>query len=275
MTTRQDAAGRAQGDLPWRPNISAHRGGALLWPENSPTAFRNAARLAVTSIETDIHLSRDGAPIVIHDATLERTTTGRGPARAHTLRALRRLTLRRTRHERIPTLAEVARIIRPSARGLRLEVKVDANKRRYPNIERKAARTLRAVHMLHRTTVTSFNWPTLAAFRRAARPFGLVGLMTETTYNAIGGFDAMIDRARRFGLREVSLPNALVTRDLVLGAWRAGVRLGAYRIKTATDTDRALAAGVSTFTTDRPDISIARHRAFFCDAPHVNHRTAP
>jgi glycerophosphoryl diester phosphodiesterase len=275
MTRRQSDTARAGANVPWRPAISAHRGGALLWPENSPTAFRNAARLPVTSIETDIHLSRDGAPIVIHDATLERTTTGRGPARAHTLAALRRLTLRRTRHERIPTLAEILCIIRPSARGLRLEVKVDANKRRYPGIERKAAQILRAAHMLHRTTVTSFNWPTLAAFHRVARPFGLVGLMTETTYNAIGGFDAMIERVRRFGLREVSIPNALVTRDLVLSAWRAGVRLGAYRIKTAADTDRALAAGVSTFTTDRPDISIARHRVFFRAAPRANCKTAP
>jgi glycerophosphoryl diester phosphodiesterase len=46
--------------LPWIPQISAHRGGALIWPENSPTVFRRSCGPPVASIETDVHLSRDG-----------------------------------------------------------------------------------------------------------------------------------------------------------------------------------------------------------------------
>ena len=60
--------------------LAAHRGGSLLWPENSLLAFRNAIALGADFIEFDVHLSKDGEVVVIHDPTLERTTTGAGPS---------------------------------------------------------------------------------------------------------------------------------------------------------------------------------------------------
>ena len=59
--------------------LAAHRGGSLLWPENSLLAFRNAVALGADFIEFDVHLSRDGEVVVIHDPTLDRTTSGSGP----------------------------------------------------------------------------------------------------------------------------------------------------------------------------------------------------
>ena len=66
--------------------VAAHRGGALLWPENSLLAFRNAVGLGADYLEFDVHLSKDGEVIVIHDPTLDRTTTGAGPVRERTPR---------------------------------------------------------------------------------------------------------------------------------------------------------------------------------------------
>ena len=56
----------------------AHRGGAAQWPENSLTAFRNAIAMGARVLEMDVHLTADGAVAVIHDATLDRTTSSRG-----------------------------------------------------------------------------------------------------------------------------------------------------------------------------------------------------
>ena len=58
--------------------IASHRGGALLWAENSRLAFEQTAKLPVAQVEFDVHPSRDGRLVVIHDATLERTTDGAG-----------------------------------------------------------------------------------------------------------------------------------------------------------------------------------------------------
>src|SRR5262245_4706986 len=56
----------------------AHRGGSALRPENTLVAFDHAVSLGVDGIECDVHLSRDGEAVVIHDSTLERTTNGAG-----------------------------------------------------------------------------------------------------------------------------------------------------------------------------------------------------
>src|SRR5215472_8991595 len=65
-----------------RPRIIGHRGAALSAPENTLAGFCMAAALEVTWVEFDVRLTRDGRCILLHDETLERTTTGRGPAAA-------------------------------------------------------------------------------------------------------------------------------------------------------------------------------------------------
>src|SRR6266545_5015385 len=91
--------------------LAAHRGGSLLWPENSPLAFRNALALGADFIEFDVHLARDGEVVVIHDATLDRTTTGSGPVRDRTVAELKALRLTdrsgAVTPETVPTLDEV------------------------------------------------------------------------------------------------------------------------------------------------------------------------
>ena len=72
-----------------RTHIASHRGGAFLWPENSALAFRQALALPAEQLELDVHLSADGVPMVLHDATLDRTTDATGPLRARDAAALR------------------------------------------------------------------------------------------------------------------------------------------------------------------------------------------
>jgi len=249
-------------DLPWVPEISSHRGGALIWPENSPTAFRRSARLPVASIETDVHLSRDGRIVVHHDATLQRTTTGRGPVRAHSFKALRRRTLKRTQAERIPTLREVIALIRKSHRDLRLEIKTDGQKRRYPEIERKVAAELRRARFLKRTVVTSFDWTQLRLFRRHARPKGFVALVRDTWFKDVG-LKGLVDALSHTPFAEASIPSAFVTHEMVKEAHAQGLKLGAYRVRNEADHLRVLNAQVTTFTTDRPDIAIRRRREMY------------
>lgn len=71
--------------------IWAHRGASAAAPENTLAAFRLAETVGADGIELDVHLSRDGVPVVIHDETVDRTSSGRGPVRRLTRTALRRL----------------------------------------------------------------------------------------------------------------------------------------------------------------------------------------
>ena len=73
------------------PLVFAHRGGALLAPENTMAALDNGLSLGADGLEIDVQLSRDGVPVVIHDRTLDRTTDRRGPVNALTAAELARV----------------------------------------------------------------------------------------------------------------------------------------------------------------------------------------
>lgn len=91
--------------------IGAHRGASDTHPENTLAAFREAIRLGAHQIEFDVRLTKDGHLVVMHDATVDRTTDGQGAVTDMTLAELRRLDAGRKKHatfagERVPTLEE-------------------------------------------------------------------------------------------------------------------------------------------------------------------------
>jgi glycerophosphoryl diester phosphodiesterase len=147
----------------------AHRGNRAACPENTLASFRRAVEDGADVLETDLRLSRDGAFVCIHDATLERTTDGAGPVEARTLAELKALSASGGRRgfasERIPALAEVAALLPPD-RGLALELKSD----RFldPEVGRRLAGELAALGVLERCIVLSFSRARLDATRRGA-----------------------------------------------------------------------------------------------------------
>ena len=88
-----------------RPDIVAHRGGSA-FPENSFAAFRHACTLGVEQLEFDIHLTKDGELVIIHDTDLEQTTLATGPVRALRLSELAKVRLRRV-DECVPSFDDV------------------------------------------------------------------------------------------------------------------------------------------------------------------------
>jgi glycerophosphoryl diester phosphodiesterase len=73
------------------PLTFAHRGGAACWPENTLAAFEGGIAAGCRYIETDVHMTRDGHIVCLHDHRVDRTTDGRGNVWDHTLAELRRL----------------------------------------------------------------------------------------------------------------------------------------------------------------------------------------
>src|SRR5262245_21203089 len=88
----------------------AHRGASIEQPENTLLAFARAIALGVDMIELDVNLTRDGALVVLHDTTLERTTNGAGPVRERLLADIQQLDA--GRGQRVPTLEEVFELVR-------------------------------------------------------------------------------------------------------------------------------------------------------------------
>jgi glycerophosphoryl diester phosphodiesterase len=114
------------------PLVIAHRGDSAHRPENTLASFASALEVGADLVEFDVQLTRDGAVVVIHDATLERTTSGRGSVRALELAEVRAVSAGFPSRfgaayagERVPVLAEVLGLLRDRARVM-VEIKPDS-----------------------------------------------------------------------------------------------------------------------------------------------------
>src|SRR5690606_9559351 len=142
--------------------VIAHRGFSGAAPENTLAAFRKGIEIGSDMIELDVHLSRDGELVVIHDETLERTTNGKGRVADNTLMELKDLDAGSSfapqfSGEKIPTLIEVIEL----AKGrvlVNIEIK-NPTHQRY-SITELAEKTLREVKkagMIDKFIFSSFN----------------------------------------------------------------------------------------------------------------------
>ena len=237
--------------------IAAHRGGKGLMPENSLAAFENAVRLGVDMAEFDIHLTRDREIVVIHDATLDRTTNGEGPVSDRTLSELKKLSLKDMKDAHIPALDEVIQVIAPSPLVLRVEIKVSRDNMPYPAFERRLSERLMAAGLLSRSVITSFHWDCLQAFQACATPQNMIGLMRPQRFRELGGLDGALRALAQAGLCEIAIRIECLESDFPARARAAGLRLGAYGVNSDEEIRKALDADVTALTTDFPDRALA------------------
>ena len=245
------------------PLVVAHRGGAALWAENSITAFRGAIGLGVDLIEFDVHPTRDRKIVVIHDPTLDRTTTGAGAVADHEWSELKELRLKEGGHDRIPLFDEVIDLIKPTPLGLRMEIKVGADDTPYPGLEAMLAERLEATGMMDRTVVTSFVWETLKTFGAVAKPAGFIALIRRDMFDDAGGIEGAGKMVGAEGFAEMGAPISCLGADSVARAKDIGLTLGAYGVKKPADIENALEWGVHVFTTDRPDLAMTLRRRLY------------
>jgi len=240
--------------------VAAHRGGAALWPENSLLAFRSALALGVDALELDLHLTADGEVVVLHDPTLERTSSGRGAVRDARLADLASVRLKTPEGaatvERVPTLAQVLDLVAQSSSELLPEIKLDAHRQRYDGIEEKVLALIRARGLLARTTIQAFQGDTIRRLRElepAARTMLLVG-RGDVGRDRARPAEA-VRRARELGATDLGMNHRLIDADVVAAARAAGIRLAAWTVNDENDIRRMIDLGVDLVMSDRPDLA--------------------
>jgi glycerophosphoryl diester phosphodiesterase len=236
--------------------IASHRGGALLWAENSPTAFRETAALPVDQVEFDIHPTADGEIVVIHDATLDRTTTGTGPVAARTLAQLKALSLKVTEDEHMMTLGEVAELFAPTNITLRMEVKPDHLHHPYPGLLPRVLAVLDAHDMRERTVVTSFQADTVAEATTIEGLADVIWLVSPMVQDDIG-LGGIVAVTGEVGVRAVSLRANRMDERVAAELRARGLAVGAWAVNDDDTIRRILALGVDVFTTDIPTHALA------------------
>ncbi len=240
--------------------LVAHRGGARLAPENTLVAFGAAVReWRADMLELDVRLTRDGHVVVLHDATLDRTTDGSGPVFERTLEEVRALDAghrfldldgrhsHRGRGVTVPTLDEVLEAFP----GVWINVEIK---------EARAAGPLRAVVERHRAHHRVLVAAERERWRRELRgypgPWGASRSQIQPFWLTHrlpwgGPYTPAVDV---FQVPETWEGRRIVTPRFVREAHRRNIPVHVWTVDDPRDMRRLLAWGVDAIQTDRPDL---------------------
>jgi glycerophosphoryl diester phosphodiesterase len=227
-----------------------------LWPENGLAAFRATAGLALEQAECDVHASADGEAIVIHDATLERTTDGMGAVNAQSAADLTRLRLRGGGGETVPRLAEVLNIFRGCPVAPRVEIKEDADGRPYPGLVGRVLEELSRAGLRQRSWVIGFDAPTMAEALAAGGLAGVGWLLERATWRSLGPRGA-IAVAKTYGFVEIGIHESMIDAEACAILRAAGNGISVWGANHEGSIRRMLGLGVDLLATDDPPLAIA------------------
>jgi len=233
------------------PRHIAHRGAGKLAPENTLAAFRHGASFGYRMFEFDVKLSADGKPVLLHDATLDRTTSGHGRVDALTLGELAQLDAGGWHSpayagEPIPTLAAIARYTRANGFMVNIEIKP------VPGAERQtgAAVALDALSLWAGSEVppllSSFSEAALEAARDAAPALPRALLLDRLPAD-------WLERLRRLDCVALDANHRELDQKVIEAAHQAGFRVACYTVNDPARAADLFAWGLDALITDAVD----------------------
>ncbi len=246
------------------PRVFGHRGAAGLAPENTLPSFALGLALGADVLELDVHASRDGVIVVIHEPTLERTTNGIGPVRESTLDRLQQLDagyqFTRDGHDfpyraqgvRIPTLESLLKLF-PLA-SCNIEIK-----QADPPIVADVADLIRRLGAQRRVLLAAEDDSIMQDIRRHATDIA-------TSFSAVEVAD-FVARVRASNFENyhpagcaLQIPPRygdidLVTAQSVAAAHRCGLEIHVWTINQREEMDRLLQLGADGIMSDLPGLA--------------------
>lgn len=227
-----------------RPLVFAHRGGAALAPENTIAAFDNGLRLGADGLELDVRWSGDGAVMVHHDATLDRTTRLSGPLVARRAAELEAAA--------VPRLDEV--LARYPDTRLIIEMKV--NDAAFAGAVIAAVRAARAEA---RVCLGGFGLRAVRAARALAPEIATSAAREEVRWSLYRTWCRWPRRQAAFGgyqIPERAGATRVVSPRFVRDAHECGLAVQVWTVNDEADARRLLSWGVDALITDRPDVMV-------------------
>lgn len=225
--------------------LVGHRGAAGSAPENTLVSFQRAVDDDVDAVELDVHLTRDGVPVVIHDHTVDRTTNGHGAVSALTLAELKRLDAaggwKSHGEQRIPTLDEALEWAHGKSR---LVIELKGTER--PGLVEKTLDAIGLHSMLDDVMLISFDHFALLEAREINKD-----VCTGALY--VGRPADPIALATACGADALCPHWSSVTPEDVVAIHRAGLAVCVWTVNEQAEIDAAMALGVDGVTTDVPE----------------------
>jgi glycerophosphoryl diester phosphodiesterase len=245
------------------PLVFAHRGGGGLFPENTLEAFLYSAKMRVDFLELDVHSTADGALVVMHDNTIDRTTNGRGKVSELTLAELKKLDAGylftndggqtfpfRGKGITVPTLTEIF----DALPNIRFNIEP---KQAEPSITKPLCELIRARNMTEKVIVGSFRQTAIDEFRQQCPEVATSATPSEaTTFFAM--YKVGLAKSYTPPMQALQIPKNLgflnvVSKDFIESAHKLNLQVHVWTINEPTEMKRLIEMNVDGIMTDYPD----------------------
>jgi|SRR5215472_5885404 len=247
------------------PLILGHRGDSSHAPENTMAAFRAALNGRADGFELDVRLSRDGVPVIIHDASLARTGNRKDHVSRLTSQELKQVDVGswfNRRHPRlaqgeyaaegVPALQEVLALARERDAIVYVELKCGRHER-----ESLAAAVVKEINRQEygrRVVVESFDLPAIGLVRQLDQRMRTAALFERPLGGVAPVLDKsrLIDRALQVGAAEIALHHSLARRRLINAAHQTGLEVVVWTVDHPAWVAKAGAINIKALITNKP-----------------------
>lgn len=231
-----------------KPLIIGHRGSSAIAPENTIAAFRQSITDGADGVEFDVHLTRDGEVVVIHDGTLGRTTDGQGNIAKKLLTELKQLDAgswfnKIFEGEQIPTLKETLLFLKGKI-TIDIELKSGTNA---VEAVRRTCEIIKELNMIDEVLLTSFEYRLLRQVKQIDERIP-VGFLYEPSHHIKSG----VAMARKINARYLILHRRNIRAKMIAEARESDILLGEYPVDTRTQFERALKNGIDIVFSNNP-----------------------
>ncbi|WP_163099394.1 glycerophosphodiester phosphodiesterase [Peribacillus alkalitolerans] len=229
--------------------IFAHRGSKGTHPENTLAAMQEAVRLGADGIELDVHLTKDGELVVIHDETVDRTTNGTGKVMDFTLEELKKLDAgswfsNEFQGETIPTLKEVLQLLQGTEILLNVELKTDVIQ--YQEIEEKVLKDLEQFSYKDKAIISSFNHYSVQRIKQLDPEINIAILFVEILVEPW-------KYAASIGASALHVHTPVAYTEMSREAERNNFPLRVWTVNEEEDMKKLIGMNIDTIMTDFPE----------------------
>jgi glycerophosphoryl diester phosphodiesterase len=244
--------------------VIAHQGGEQLRPSNTMPAFEHAVELGVDMLEMDVHQTKDGVLVLMHDDTVDRTTDGSGTIKEMTLAEIKALDAGhywtdddgatypyRGQGITVPTLAEIFQAFPDMP--MNIEIKQDS-----PSIVAPFCDLIHEYQMEDKVLIPTFHPDTMEEFR--ANCPDVATSMTEPEIRLFYGLNMgrlssfFSPPGQAFQVPESSGNLQVITPRFVENAQKRHIAVHVWTVNDPADMERLIETGIDGIITDRPDL---------------------
>lgn len=228
--------------------IIAHRGASCAAPENTFPAFDLAYQMGAEGIETDVHMTKDGVPILIHDATLDRTTNGKGYIKDYTWEQLKLFDAGYTYSINfvgtpIMSLEQLLKWI--SNKNMRLNIELKNNNMEYPNMEKTIYEMINDYKMQERTILSTFNQESIVRLKKWTKNIELALLASKKQ-------KGLVSLAKNIGANALHIKFDLLNKSIVKECHKNQMSIRVFTVNKKSAMHKCYQLGCNGIFTDMP-----------------------